>query len=192
MFRPQLFVAAGLTTACLASLGLAGCGTLGDAFGQNKTAPDEFRVVTKAPLVVPPDYALRPPSPGEPRPQELEPESQARVALLGERDTVARDDAEKSFVAKAGAEKADPLIRYVVDDQFGALSHKTKSFADRVMFWRKGDPQNTQVAAADSAADTPDPIDPATAQAHVKSLTGGGQVIIKRTPDRQGLKLPGL
>ena len=51
-----------------------------------KVTPDEFRVVTKAPLVVPPDYALRPPAPGEPRPQELQPESAARTALLGQRE----------------------------------------------------------------------------------------------------------
>jgi len=44
--------------------------------------PDEFRVVTKAPLVVPPDFSLRPPAPGKPRPQELQPESAARTALL--------------------------------------------------------------------------------------------------------------
>ena len=178
--------------AAAVGLGVCACGTVGDALGQNKAAPDEFRVVTKAPLVVPPDYALRPPAPGEPRPQELEPQSQARVALLGARETVDRDDAEKSFVAKAGAEKADPLIRYVVDDQFGAVSHKTKSFADRVMFWRKGDPQNTQVATAEAAADTPDPIDPATAQARIKALTGNAAVVIKRTPEKTGLKLPGL
>ena len=35
--------------------------------------------------MVPPDYALRPPAPGEPRPQELQPESAARQALIGQR-----------------------------------------------------------------------------------------------------------
>jgi hypothetical protein len=90
-------------TALIASVGLAGCQSTAKALGMNKVTPDEFRVVTKAPLVVPPDYSLRPPAPGEPRPQELQPESAARVALLGAREAEARSDGEKLLVAKAGA-----------------------------------------------------------------------------------------
>jgi hypothetical protein len=164
--------------------GASACHTVGDAFGQNKSPPDEFRVVTKAPLVVPPEYALRPPAPGEPRPMELQPESAAEQALIGEREATDRDDAEKLLVAKAGAEHADPLIRYVIDDQFGAVSHKDKSFADRVMFWRKGDPEVAKVANTD----TPSPVDPAK----VKALTGGKAVIIARAPEKPHFKLPGL
>src|SRR5436190_17407923 len=121
----------------VAAAGLAGCQSTSKALGMSKVTPDEFRVVTKAPLVVPPDYALRPPAPGEPRPQELQPESAARNALLGQREAEQRSDGEKLLVAKAGAEKADPLVRYVVDDEFGDISHKEKGFADKVMFWKR-------------------------------------------------------
>src|SRR5215218_4147160 len=131
----RLFVA----TALVAAAGLAGCQSTQKALGMSKVTPDEFRIVTKAPLVVPPDYALRPPAPGEPRPQELQPESAARTALLGVREAQVRSDGEKMLVAKAGADKADPLIRYVVDDEFGDVAHKDKSFADTVMFWKKDD-----------------------------------------------------
>jgi len=65
----------------VAAVGLAGCTSTKKALGMSKVVPDEFRVVSKAPLAVPPDYALRPPAPGEPRPQELQPESAARAAL---------------------------------------------------------------------------------------------------------------
>ena len=98
------------------ALALGACGHAKDALGLSKVTPDEFRVVTKAPLVLPPDYALRPPSPGQPRPQELQPESAARQALLGQQAGEARDEGEKLFVQKAGADRADPLARYVVDD----------------------------------------------------------------------------
>ena len=47
------------------AVGASGCGSM-RALGGAKVTPDEFRVVTKAPLVVPPDFALRPPAPGEP------------------------------------------------------------------------------------------------------------------------------
>jgi hypothetical protein len=172
-----------VATALVAAAGLAGCQSAGKALGMSKVTPDEFRVVTKAPLVVPPDYALRPPAPGEPRPQELQPESAARTALLGERESQVRSDGEKILVAKAGAEKADPLIRYVVDDEFGDIAHKEKNFADRVMFWRSDKPAAKQEA--------PSPVDAASESQRISGLTGNKQVIIQREgPSR--IKLPGL
>src|SRR4051812_861574 len=84
------------------ALGSAGCSSASKVLGAGKTMPDEFRVVARAPLVVPPDYSLRPPAPGEPRPQELQPESQARAALLGQLNAVQRSQGETLLVAKAG------------------------------------------------------------------------------------------
>lgn len=177
----------------LAGLGLSGCKSTQAALGMTKVVPDEFAVVTKAPLVVPPDYALRPPSPGEPRPQELEPESAARVALLNERAGEDRSDGERLLAAKAGADQADPLIRFVIDDEFGAIAHKDPSFADRVMFWRHGHPE-TQGAAPMTAAEAgaATPIDPAVETARIQKLTGGQTVVIARAPESRHIKLPGL
>jgi len=175
----------------LAGAGLAGCSSASSALGMGKVTPDEFRVVAKAPLVIPPDYSLRPPKPGEPRPQELQPESAARTALLGERQAEARSDGEKLLVAKAGADRADPLVRFSVDDEFGDIAHKDKSFADRVMFWRKdkADPSTPQVADASGPAA---PIDPAAEAQQIKALTGDQQVVIQRDKRGSFIKLPGL
>jgi hypothetical protein len=178
-----------VATALFAAVGLAGCQSTQRALGMSKVTPDEFRIVTKAPLVVPPDYALRPPAPGEPRPQELQPESAARTALLGQREAQTRTDGEKILVAKAGADKADPLIRYVVDDEFGDVSHKEKSFADKVMFWRGKGAKTTSEATA--AADTAAPVDAQAEEQRIAALTGGKAVIIQRDPPRK-FKLPGL
>ena len=179
----------------VAGLGLAGCSSAGKALGIGSTSPDEFRTVARAPLVVPPDYSLRPPSPGEPRPQELQPESAARVALLGERAGEARSDGEKLLSAKAGGDKADPLVRYVVDDEFGDIAHKDKSFADKVMFWRKGAPsgsgENPKLVQAENTAD---PVDVSAAETkQVKQLTNGQAVVIQRDKRKTAfIKLPGL
>ena len=169
--------------------GLAGCSGASRALGISKVTPDEFRVVTKAPLVLPPDYALRPPAPGEPRPQELQPESAARVALLGQREAQVRSDGEKLLATRAGGDKADPLIRYVVDDEFGALAHKDKSFADWVMFWKKGKPAAEPAVVSDASTATP--IDPSVETKRINSLTGDKAVVITRKADVR-LKLPGL
>ena len=177
----------------LSGLGLAGCNSTAKALGMTKVVPDEFRVVTKAPLVVPPDYALRPPTPGEPRPQELQPESAARTAMLGQSQSAVRSDGEKLLVSKAGGDKADPLVRYVVDDQFGALAHKEPSFADRVLFWRKpGDKPSAATTAAAAGAETVAPVDAATEATRLKSLVGDQPVLIARDPQNRGVKLPGL
>ena len=173
-------------TALVASAGLAGCQSTSKALGLAKITPDEFKVVTKAPLVVPPDYALRPPAPGEPRPAELEPDSAARASAQARALAAERSDGEKVLVAKAGANNADPLVRYVVDDEFGDVAHKEKSFADRVMFWRK---DQAPTPAADPS--TAPVVDAAAEEARIKTLTGGKAVIIKR--EKSGwVKLPGL
>jgi hypothetical protein len=176
----------------LGAAGLAGCDSASRAFGLTKVTPDEFRVVTKAPLTLPPDYSLRPPQPGEPRPQELQPESAARQAIEGQRQGDVRSDGERLFVAQAGADRADPLIRYVVDDEFGNLAHKDKSFADWVMFWHKGQPATpaaNTTGLGDPTISTP--IDPATEEKRLTELTGGHTVIIvRRGPS--AVKLPGL
>jgi len=171
------------------AIGASGCASTAEKLGLNSQAPDEFRVVAKAPLVVPPDYSLRPPAPGQPRPMELQPESQARVALMGQREAVARSQGESLLVNRAGGQKADPLIRYVMDDQFGEIAHKDKSFADTVMFWKKGDPAPAPVASVGSEAAA---LDPVAEQKKVKSLTGGQTIIIARAPEKKGFKLPGL
>ena len=173
----------------LGAAGLAGCKSASAAFGLAKVTPDEFRVVTKAPLTLPPDYSLRPPAPGEPRPQELQPESAARQALEGRREADVRSDGEKLFVARAGADRADPLVRYVVDDEFGSLAHKDRSFADYVMFWRHGQSSTPPNALGDPNASQP--IDPAVEERRVQALTGGRTIVITR-PGEKGFKLPGL
>jgi hypothetical protein len=180
-------VAVSVALAGAASLG--GCSSLSKSMGISKVTPDEFRVVTKAPLTVPPDFSLRPPSPGEPRPQELEPESAARVALLGERAASDRSEGEKLLDTKAGGDKADPLVRYVVDDEFGAVAHKDKSFADWVIFWHKGSRPAPSQAAVDAGTSTP--IDPAVEEKRIASLTGNQPVVISREHSGK-IKLPGL
>jgi hypothetical protein len=71
-----------LGVACLATAGLlSGCGNFKQAIGLDPTMPDEFAVESRAPLTIPPDYDLRPPEPGAPRPQEESTEKQAQQII---------------------------------------------------------------------------------------------------------------
>ncbi|GAD58324.1 DUF3035 domain-containing protein [Brevundimonas sp. BAL450] len=168
---------------------LTGCNSVRQGLGLERVTPDEFRVISQAPLSVPPEYGLRPPAPGQPRPAELAPESSARQILLGQRQAITRSAGEESLVSAAGAAQADPLARYVIDDEFGDLAHKEEGWANRVLFWRRGDAASqgaTQVRTPDGVTT----IDPATEAARLQALTGGRDVVIQRGGG--GIKLPGL
>jgi hypothetical protein len=73
----------GLAVAAFCLPLIAGCGSLQDAVGLGKRAPDEFAVVRRQPLIIPPDYGLRPPQPGEVGPQVATAGAQTRAALTG-------------------------------------------------------------------------------------------------------------
>ncbi|MCG8442560.1 MAG: DUF3035 domain-containing protein [Caulobacterales bacterium] len=167
-----------------ASVALGACSGLRRAVGAEKIAPDEFRVVTKAPLVIPPEYNLRPPKPGEPRPQELIPEELARSALYGQATNLRASDAEQLLVAKAGAASANPAVRTLVDVEGGGIIRKSASFANRIIFF-----------AGSDTVDGGNPVDAVSEeerlrrQASVDQATGGGDVVIRR---KGGSKLPGL
>jgi hypothetical protein len=71
-----------LAFACLAGTALlCGCSDFKQAIGLDPPMPDEFAVESRAPLTVPPDFNLRPPEPGAPRPQEESSEKQAEQIM---------------------------------------------------------------------------------------------------------------
>ncbi len=83
-------------------LALPGChgGPKGVFAATHHGAPDEFAVGRAAPLTVPPDFALVPRKPGQPRPQEADSSTQALNALFGGQHPVSQGEA--ALVAVAG------------------------------------------------------------------------------------------
>jgi len=71
-----------LRVACVAAAAmLSGCADVKQVLGIDATMPDEFAVESRAPLTIPPDFNLRPPEPGAPRPQEQSTEKQAEQII---------------------------------------------------------------------------------------------------------------
>jgi hypothetical protein len=60
---------------------LAGCSNWKQTLGIEPLPPDEFAVESRAPLTIPPDFNLRPPAPGAPRPQEVSSASKAQGVI---------------------------------------------------------------------------------------------------------------
>jgi hypothetical protein len=83
--------------AAAATMLLAGCGSKNLA---SRERPDEFAVARNAPLVIPPDFALAPPTPGQPQPVGADSRTQALQALFG--GPAPRSEAEQQMLEAAG------------------------------------------------------------------------------------------
>jgi len=92
------------------ALTLAGCGRSG--FGRQ--GPDEFRVARNAPLVVPPEFALTPPRPGEADVGAQDPRAQALQAIFG--GPQPRSAVEQSLLQVANADRSALGARSVAGD----------------------------------------------------------------------------
>jgi len=149
----------------LAALTLSGC-VLFDA--GRRDGPDEFGVVTRAPLSQPPDYALRPPRTGAQRPNEVAPRDEARSDLLrvsarngdsryalanpangsngrtgkpgtnGTVDTGGLSRGEQALLRQADALDVDPDIRVTIDRESGRVK-EDQGLVDKLVFWRGKD-----------------------------------------------------
>ena len=67
-----------------ASSMILGCTQTTKALGITKNAPNEFNILTKAPLVVPPEYNLRPPQIGTSSSENNYSQESARERITGQ------------------------------------------------------------------------------------------------------------
>jgi hypothetical protein len=126
----------------VAALGLTACDNTGlrRTLGMDNRGPDEFRVVSRAPLDLPPEFGLRPPTPGAARPNELTVREQAKQTVFGgqgaARMVAGRTPGESALLRQSGAVEADASIREVVNRESAQLAAADRSFTDRLIFWR--------------------------------------------------------
>jgi hypothetical protein len=93
---------------------LTACGGKRGLYGKG---PDELAIARAAPLVVPPDFALAPPTPGAPRALGVDAQAAAMEALFGPGvKPPPRSNAEQQLLDKAGAASTDPAIRSQAGD----------------------------------------------------------------------------
>ncbi|MDP3460794.1 MAG: DUF3035 domain-containing protein [Hyphomonas sp.] len=165
MKKSLLILAAGAalaaTTACSSTGGSSGGAT-----------PNEFRVVTKAPLSIPPQYSLRPPGAGTTTPAEVEAATTNVTTAFGTTMGLNASASEKALVAAAGANAVNPAVRAQVDYEESRTIRKSASITDRVFFWRKDKSEDAASAATDNA-------------------TGNQPVTIERKTGGPRIRLPG-
>jgi hypothetical protein len=147
-----------LTVSAL-SLLLTGCAanTVKEAFGIDNRAPDEFRVVSRPPLSVPPQFELRPPS-ADGAPTDTPAYAKAQSLVTGDPNGVTADTAvkpvaiksldktakgsdksttaaESNFLSKAGAAQADPEVKQKLTEE--KIAQQIKKEEDGESMWNR-------------------------------------------------------
>lgn len=145
---------------------LSGCGNqVRETLGLNRQAPDEFQVVSRPPLTLPPEYRLRPPEPGAPPRGMGTAQDMGRTALTGAQPaqqstlfgqpvssaptaTASRSNlsgGEQALLAAAGAQNVPADIRATVNRESSILADEGRPFTDRLVFWRDPEEPGTIV-----------------------------------------------
>lgn len=131
---------------CAAAIGsyallLTACQSVREAVGAVKEPPDEFAVTTKAPLIIPPDFNLRPPRPGVPPLNQVPPTAAAEAALYSDDPNMVAGSIlgnfspeEKLLLAQAGAAAADDTIRQQIAADNRKMQTADESFTDKLLF----------------------------------------------------------
>jgi hypothetical protein len=125
---------------------LAACGQdTARTLGFTRDAPDEFQVVTRAPLSMPPSLGDLPtPRPGASRPQELSARDAAQSALVpgtvlnAPERSGPRTRGEEALLGRAG--EATPDVRRRVDEEARRLEQTPRSFTDRLLLREQPQP----------------------------------------------------
>ncbi|NDF11877.1 MAG: DUF3035 domain-containing protein [Proteobacteria bacterium] len=117
----------------LVMLSLAACegNSVRNTLGLKRNSPDEFMVISRPPLSMPPDFNLRPPGSGptneapqisqEAKKVILDPMSTGSTTKAAKTKSASQDEASSKGVQvlldKTGASSADPNIRSVLDSE---------------------------------------------------------------------------
>jgi hypothetical protein len=126
----------------VAALPLAGCDSFNRAIGKTRVIPDEFQVVSNAPLAIPPDYSLRPPRVGN-GPDQANATDQAREAVFRAGDnqqpvaapSPKMSPGQQDLLKQAGATNLPADIRQTVDADPSTGVPFERSLADKLLFW---------------------------------------------------------
>ena len=139
-FLPVALVLAGLVSAC------GGTDDLSRSIGLTRDVPDEFTVTTRAPLSMPPDFSIRPPTPGATRPQERTASASAEAALAPQSSlapAAAVSPGQRALLSAAGP-AAPVSIRDDVNKE-ASLEAGNRRLTDRLMFWKSAPEPGTIV-----------------------------------------------
>lgn len=117
------------------------CTSVKQELGVARNSPDEFTVIKRAPLTIPPEYNLVPPlDANDPKAiahQEnsmKSPTDKAKEAMFGTSSTknLKADKSDGNFLAKLKADNTNPDIRRVIEEDNGYIALNNMSLVERL------------------------------------------------------------
>ena len=129
-----------------------GCARSKEALNINSSSPDEFAVIRKKPLVIPPKFNLRPPASSEKELDKKKSINEARNVLVGSASSnqkkANRDDTSKGelvFLAKSGTNSSNSNIRKILQEENSKLASYSNSFVQRLVSSMSGEDKKNLV-----------------------------------------------
>jgi hypothetical protein len=160
--RLKIGSGARLATAAVLLMAVGGC-SVKQAFAPTKRDLSEFDLKTPRPLVLPPNYDLKPPAPGE-EGKTPPPSAEARQSVYGAAAPAQPEaqpetapptsEGESALLHRAGAQGANPDIRQQVNSETSAVTNRGPGMTDRVLDYKPPADANGQAAPASGATGT--------------------------------------
>lgn len=164
------------TALAVLALSVVGCSNVRQQLGFDRPAPDEFQVVRRAPLIMPPDYSLRPPEPGAPPAFGGNPTAEAQSVLTGQpipaAGSVEQSTAETAIVQASPVQAAPSIRQQVAEENRELTTVDDSTFLFIFDFQKKA---MLQAQNPNEVVNAPEE------QARLRSLASGAVVTTTRT-----------
>lgn len=148
---------------------LSACsGTVQEKLGATQRVPDEFQVVRRAPLVVPPDYNLRPPGTAEGTVQRTTAQDAREIVTGSASGSASASSGEQALLEQTGVE-ADPEIRRKLLAENTELTQIDDSQFLFILDWQRENMTYTDAV-----------IDPDAESARLRGEDAAGRVTTRR------------
>ena len=115
-----------LALSLLFALAACGDGSLREKVGLERKPMDEFKVLSRPPLTVPPEFSLRPPADDSTAASTSNISNEARTLLIGDAPKPAEPKASSApatadgvFLQRAGAANVDDSVRKTIREESG-------------------------------------------------------------------------
>lgn len=121
----------------LCGLLLSACSSVKRELGVGRNSPDEFLVVKRAPLTLPPEYTLRAPGEAGAVTSGAEIAGRTKETVLGKTSAgeAVFGAPEETFLAKLGASPAHNDVRRRIDEENGLITLENQALVEKLIFW---------------------------------------------------------
>ncbi|EJW21332.1 hypothetical protein IMCC14465_11280 [alpha proteobacterium IMCC14465] len=120
---------------CL-TLTVSACGGgLSDALSYQKNPPDEFAILKKQPLIIPPDYSLKPPKEAGSKVARASTRVEAEEILTGREVDISEiaSDGEKEILNRIGSDPSQNNVRSSMQNDGNNIVTKDKAVTEKLI-----------------------------------------------------------